>query len=126
VPVPDPLLAALTATGSCFGVVLAYGPAPGLELIPYFLGLLAWVGLALSAFLLAPIAALIRRLRRTRGAVPPEPGNDPLSGVPAREGEAPAEPALTARQEPRPPDLGQHPLLPSASEPSADARHDKA
>ena len=55
-----------------FGVVLAYGPAPGVELIPYFLGLLAWAGVALSAVLLAPIAALIRRIRGPRAAVPPE------------------------------------------------------
>ncbi len=72
-PAPDAL--------PLFGV-LAYGPAPGLELIPYFLGLLAWVGLALSAFLLAPITALIRRLRRARGAVPPEPKNEPAAQFP--------------------------------------------
>jgi hypothetical protein len=53
--------------------VLAYGPAPEVELIPYFLGLLAWAGLALSAFLLAPVAALLRRLRRARGVPPPDP-----------------------------------------------------
>jgi hypothetical protein len=80
VPVPDHVLATLTGAGPVplFGVVLAYGPAPGVELIPYFLGLLAWAGLALSAFLLAPITALIRRLRGARGAVPPEPASDPL------------------------------------------------
>jgi len=44
--------------------VLAYGPAPGLELIPYFLGLLAWAGLALAAVLLSPISGLLRRLRK--------------------------------------------------------------
>jgi hypothetical protein len=71
VPVSDPL-------PPVFGIVVAYGPAPGLELLPYFLGLLAWAGLALSAFLLAPIAALIRRLRGARAAVPPAPGNEPV------------------------------------------------
>ncbi len=44
----------------------AYGPAPGLEFITYFLGLVAWVGMALAAVLLAPLSALLRRLRRNR------------------------------------------------------------
>jgi len=61
-----------------FGALLAYGPAPGVELIPYFLALLGWAGLALSAVLLSPIAALIRRLRGIRGATPPAPTQDPL------------------------------------------------
>jgi len=59
--VPDPL-------PFVTGGLLAYGPAPGLELIPYFLGLLAWAGLAIGAVLLSPISALLRRLRRGRGA----------------------------------------------------------
>jgi hypothetical protein len=46
--------------------VLAYGPGPGVELIPYFLGLVAWAGLAVAAVLLSPITALLRRLRRGR------------------------------------------------------------
>jgi hypothetical protein len=45
-------------------LVLAYGPAPGVELIPYFLGLLAWVGLAFAAVIWSPISSLLRRLRR--------------------------------------------------------------
>jgi hypothetical protein len=44
--------------------LLAYGPAPGVELIPYFLGLLAWVGLAFAAVIRSPISSLLRRLRR--------------------------------------------------------------
>jgi hypothetical protein len=52
-PGPDVLTAGL----------FAYGPAPGVELIPYFLGLLAWAGLAILAIALAPIKAAIRRLR---------------------------------------------------------------
>jgi hypothetical protein len=67
VPAPDP---------SC---LLAYGPAPGVELIPYFLSLLAWVGLAFLAILLRPIVALVRWLR---GAPPSEPKNVSVS-VPA-------------------------------------------
>ncbi len=64
---------------SSLALPLAYGPAPGLELIPYFLGLLAWAGMALAAVLLAPLTALLRRLRRSRRA-------------PAAQGEPPAEP----------------------------------
>jgi hypothetical protein len=45
-------------------IVLAYGPAPGVELIPYFLGLLAWIGLAFAAVIWSPISSLLRRLRR--------------------------------------------------------------
>ena len=69
---PDPLALAAAMSFSfapAVGAVL-YGPAPGVELIPYFLGLLGWVGLALAAVLLAPITALLRRLRRARGAPP--------------------------------------------------------
>jgi hypothetical protein len=55
-----------------FGCLLAYGPAPGIELIPYFLGLLAWAGLAFSAIFLAPLLALFRRLRKSKVVSPPE------------------------------------------------------
>ncbi len=60
-PGPDPL------------GLLAYGPAPGIELIPYFLALLAWVGLALAGILLSPFTALLRLLRRSRAAPPQAP-----------------------------------------------------
>ncbi len=43
--------------------VLAYGPAPGMELIPYFLALLAWVAMALAGVLLWPLTSLLRRPR---------------------------------------------------------------
>ncbi len=66
-PGPDPL--GLSAVLGLF----AYGPAPGIELIPYFLGLLAWMGLALGAVLLSPLTALLRLFRRGRGAPPPAP-----------------------------------------------------
>jgi hypothetical protein len=49
-----------------FVSLFGYGPAPGLELIPYFLGLLAWAGLAVVAVLLAPFSALVRRIRRPK------------------------------------------------------------
>ncbi len=45
------------------GGLWAYGPAPGVELIPYFLGLAAWMGMAFLAVLWAPFSALLRRLR---------------------------------------------------------------
>ena len=53
--------------------LLAYGPAPGMEFIPYFLALLGWIGLALGSFILWPVTALIRRLRRGRSVPPGEP-----------------------------------------------------
>ena len=72
-PGPDPL-----GLPAVFGL-FAYGPAPGIELIPYFLGLLAWMGLALGAVLLSPITALLRFFRRGRGAPPPAPpASEPL------------------------------------------------
>jgi hypothetical protein len=81
VPGPDVVIPALAASCShpfsVFGAMLAYGPAPGVELIPYFLGLLAWAGLALSAVFLSPLTALLRRLRKGRGAPPAEPKSEP-------------------------------------------------
>jgi hypothetical protein len=57
-------------------ILVAYGPMPGMELIPYFLGLLAWAGLALGAMLWSPVAALFRRLRRTQSAPPAPPTSE--------------------------------------------------
>jgi hypothetical protein len=54
----------------------AYGPAPGVELIPYFLGLAAWVGMAFLAILLAPFYALLRRIRGAKNAPPAEPKSE--------------------------------------------------
>ncbi|HEY7331285.1 MAG TPA: hypothetical protein VH592_26865 [Gemmataceae bacterium] len=54
----------------------AYGPAPGVELIPYFLGLAAWVGMAFLAILWAPFSALIRRLRGNKNAPVVEAKNE--------------------------------------------------
>lgn len=51
----------------------AYGPVPGVEFLPYFLGLVAWAGLALLAVLLSPFSALLRRFRRTKKSEPNEP-----------------------------------------------------
>jgi hypothetical protein len=71
---PDPLL-------SLSAGLLAYGPAPGLEFIPYFLAFVGWVGLAFIAVLLSPIRALVRRLRRPRGVPPAEsPSPDKATG----------------------------------------------
>jgi hypothetical protein len=54
--------------------LLAYaGPAAGLEFIPYFLGLLAWAGVALGAALGWPLAALRRRLREGGSQRPATP-----------------------------------------------------
>jgi hypothetical protein len=69
-----------------FLTAVLYGPVPGVELIPYFLGLLAWVGVAIAAILLAPIRALIRRLRkigRNPPSVPIDESTIPVSVHPA-------------------------------------------
>jgi len=91
VPGPDYLLAALAASAlpalPVFDALLAYGPAPGVELIPYFLGLVTWVGLALVSILLAPISALLRRLRRGRSAPSAEPKHEPKTAAPELPGE---------------------------------------
>ena len=70
-PAPDsfPLAAAL----------FAYGSVPGVELIPYFLALLTWIGLALGALFLSPFTALFRRLRRALGAAPLEAKVEPAA-----------------------------------------------
>jgi hypothetical protein len=57
--------------------LFAYGPAPGVELIPYFLGLLAWLGLAFAAIVWAPIASVIRRMRGTKNTAPAETAEPP-------------------------------------------------
>jgi hypothetical protein len=83
VPVPDSTLvfavsiSSLTMSGSVS--LLAYGSAPGMELIPYFLALLAWVGMAFTAIFLSPIAALVRRLRRGKSAPVTETKNEPVT-----------------------------------------------
>lgn len=59
--------------------LLAYGPAPGVELIPYFLGLLGWVGLAFATVLLWPLSALLRRFRRASRAGEAGPNSEPLT-----------------------------------------------
>jgi hypothetical protein len=72
---------------ACF-LPLAYGPFPGVELIPYFLGILVWAGLAFAAFLFSPITALLRRLRKRRGAPVGESKSEPTSqSVPESSGE---------------------------------------
>jgi hypothetical protein len=67
-PGPDPLLLAVPVTLAMSAGLFAYSLGPGVELIPYFLALVTWGGLAVAAVLLSPITALIRRLRRASGA----------------------------------------------------------
>jgi CRISP-associated protein Cas1 len=58
------------------------------------------------------------RSRSTDDAEPPVADTDsPVGGVPMREGKAPAEPLVSARQEPRPPALGHPPR--GSDEPAA-------
>ena len=81
-PGPDPL-----DVPAVFGL-FAYGPAPGIELIPYFLALLAWLGLALGSILMSPITALLRLFRKGRGAPQPQAASEPKTeSVPESPGE---------------------------------------
>jgi hypothetical protein len=57
------------------------GPGAGMELIPYFLGLLAWMGTALGAVLLWPLYAVLRRFRRGKGADPAETGGESVAAA---------------------------------------------
>jgi hypothetical protein len=83
VPVLDPL-SLFAVSSSSFGMtgpvnLLAYGSLPGMELIPYFLALVAWVFMAISAIFLSPFTALIRRIRRTRGTPAAEAKSEPTN-----------------------------------------------
>jgi hypothetical protein len=92
VPGPDAFLMPVVALSPALMLgagILAYGPAPGVELIPYFLGLLAWLGVALVAILRSPISALVRRLRSARGAPPGQPKTELLT-MPAQEDDSQA------------------------------------
>jgi hypothetical protein len=74
--------------GPDLGPLFGYGPAPGMELIPYFLALLAWAGLAVLGILFAPIRALVRRIRGKR----PEPTAETVPPpAPAAPAEGPTE-----------------------------------
>jgi hypothetical protein len=69
----------------CHSPLLAYGPVPGIELIPYFLALLGWIVLAVFGVFFSPIMALIRRIRGVKppanpdqkSTPPPPPSLDP-------------------------------------------------
>ncbi|HLW64873.1 MAG TPA: hypothetical protein VKS79_06090 [Gemmataceae bacterium] len=56
--------------------LLAYGPVPGMELIPYFLAMLAWVAIAIVSIFLSPITAMVRRLRKGKNAAETEPAKN--------------------------------------------------
>ncbi len=86
VPAPDQLL-----PPGLVDSLFAYGPAPGMEFIPYFLGLLAWVGLAVGSFHQWPITAFLRRLRRGKNAPPAAPVSEtPSAPEPTRGGSSEA------------------------------------
>ena len=90
-PGPDALGFLATAPASFPLPVLdlfAYGPVPGVELIPYFLALLAWVGFAFGAILLSPLTALLRLFRRARRTPPAQPASEAkTASVPESPGE---------------------------------------
>jgi hypothetical protein len=72
--------------------LVAYSPGPGLELIPYFVGLVTWAGLAFAAIFLAPITAFVRRLCRIWRGVPADaPKNVATELVPKSPPEGPRE-----------------------------------
>ena len=48
------------------------GPGVGVEFIGYFMSLLAWLGLCLSAIFLWPIYALVRKIRGRKSLIPQE------------------------------------------------------
>jgi len=77
VPGPDSIaLGAAIAPFALSAVLVAYSPGPGLELIPYFAGLVTWAGFAFVAIFLSPITAFLRRLCRIwRGAPTDAPKN---------------------------------------------------
>jgi hypothetical protein len=81
VPAPDPALLLAAA-----GPVLGYGPGPGMELIPYFLAMLAWAGLAVLGILLSPLRALVRRVRGKRPEPVPAPAAEVAPPAPTTEG----------------------------------------
>jgi hypothetical protein len=60
-----------------------------MELIPYFLAMLAWAGLAVLGILLSPFTALVRRIRGRRPEPAPAPAAEP--GPPPAAVEGPAE-----------------------------------
>jgi len=55
------------------------GPAP--DFIPYFLGLVAWAGMALAGILAWPVSAVIGRFRRTAGQHIPQRNDQSQSSV---------------------------------------------
>lgn len=90
-PAPDFTLVpaiAVTAFLSMPAGVLAYGPGPPIDLIPYFLGLAAWAGFAFIAILLSPLTALLRLLRRKKTHESHKPHEEKLTNH--RDAQSPA------------------------------------
>jgi hypothetical protein len=69
----DPYTSFATPGVAC---LFAYGSVPGVELIPYFWALLAWVVMAVGAIFLSPFTSLLRRIRRSRDKSMPNPPPD--------------------------------------------------
>jgi hypothetical protein len=59
---------------SSLGLFAYAGPGLGFELIPYFLGLLAWIMFAFGSVILSPVTALFRLFRK--GKVEPQAATD--------------------------------------------------
>lgn len=63
-------------------MLFAYGPVPGVELIPYFLAMLGWIVLAVFGVFFSPIMGVIRRLRGAKPAPPPERKDQTAAPIP--------------------------------------------
>jgi hypothetical protein len=72
----------LVALSPCHASLLAYGPMPGMEFIPYFLAMVAWVVLAIFGIFFSPITSLFRRLRRGKRTAQPDGKVDPATVPP--------------------------------------------
>jgi hypothetical protein len=79
---------------------LAYiGPGAGLELVGYFIALLATVGVAFFSILLYPIYAVIRFFRGPKAPATPEtPAAAPTIGTATEMPPSPAPAAVSAEQ----------------------------
>jgi hypothetical protein len=63
-------------------LLIAYGPAPGMELIPYFLAMLAWAGLAVLSIVAWPFVKAWRRIRGKRAEAVEMPAAPPAANPP--------------------------------------------
>lgn len=74
------VVVALAVVAMCPGTASAYvGPGPGMEMIPYFMSLLVWAGVAMGGALLWPVSAFISRFRKPRAPTLPDSSQQPAA-----------------------------------------------